>query len=128
MSSALDPVRHLVALSYLLGTLYFGTVPRRAPLGIQSDKLLHAFVFFGMVLVTFPAISALMRRWPERRARAQAYALGYAVLVGGLLELIQTMLPSRHGDVRDLLANLLGAGSAYLLLWGALSWQRRLSS
>jgi VanZ family protein len=118
-------VRLTAAFGYLIGTVYFGTVPRVAPLGISNDKLLHASVFFGMVLVTFPSLEWALRRWPRHVRHAHGYAFGYALFVGAALELVQTALPARHGDVRDLLANAMGAGLGYVLLEGAARWQHR---
>jgi VanZ family protein len=118
-------LRLLAALGYLGGTFYFGTIPGGAPLGIPSDKLLHTFVFFGMVVITFPAIAWATGRWPKHSVRAPGYAFSYSVAMGALLELVQTTLPTRHGDTKDLLADVLGAGGAYLLLRGAAAWQHK---
>jgi VanZ family protein len=128
LESAWDTLRWPVAVGYLLGTFFFGTVPKRAPLEIQSDKLLHSAVFFGMVLVSFPAIAGSLRDLDSRARRACNHALAYALAVGALLELVQGALPARKADAEDLLANAVGAGLAYLILRGAELWQRRATS
>jgi VanZ family protein len=114
----------VAALAYLGVTLYLGTVPSTGLPGSDHDKLLHAACFGGMVIVTFPAMNALFGRFPSFAPWLDFAAAGYAIAVGALLEILQSMLPRRHADFADLAADAVGAAVGLLVLKGARAWTR----
>jgi VanZ family protein len=69
--------------------------------GIETDKVAHAALIGGL---------ALLVRWnlPAGRWRGAAAVL-LAGVYAGLIELVQSALTFRTGDVTDLAAGLLGA-------------------
>jgi len=76
------------------------------------DKLNHALAFAG------PALAGLMAR-PRRGVMTGAILLMVLLAWGGVLELMQSMLPPRQGDWADLLADAVGlavGASGYRLL------------
>lgn len=118
------PLLALVAVGYLAATFYFGTLPPSGLPGGDHDKLLHALCFGCMVLVSFPAVQAALRRFPAANGWLELGTAAYAVSVGALLEVVQSALPSRHADLLDVAADAVGAGLGYLLLVGAKAWRR----
>ncbi|MGE0326425.1 MAG: VanZ family protein [Polyangiaceae bacterium] len=102
----------LVTLGYALGILVLGVIPM-GPLPLPTtfvpqDKLMHAAVFSGFTVLVFWATPRRLRR-----------AIGAAVIAtafGGLLELLQALVPYRSADWFDLLADAVGAAIAALLL------------
>ncbi len=87
-------------------------VPRGLGIGV-SDTLLHGTLY---------GVFALLACWSLMPAlgpvAAGPAALGVTLLFGGLTELLQLAVPWRSAEVRDLLADGLGAavGVALLLL------------
>lgn len=79
---------------------------------LQYDKLHHAMGFGGlMVLVLLSGIWGKGQRYANRCLIAMGIAGGYAVLD----ELTQQWVPGRELDWTDILANLIGVLSAYVL-------------
>ncbi|WP_345333823.1 VanZ family protein [Ferrimonas pelagia] len=78
------------------------------------DKVGHFGAFFGL--------AALLQWATNSHIGLQLIGLlGYGILI----ELIQTQLPYRHGNVADVIADMAGAVSFYLLLWIFRKWQQR---
>lgn len=104
-----------VAASYALGILVLGLIPM-GPLPLPTtfvpqDKLMHACVFAGLTFLLSPLLS---------RAPRGAWAALGATAFGGLLELLQALVPYRSADWFDLLADAVGAAFAALVI-GAIS-------
>ena len=66
------------------------------------DKLAHVVLFSGVAFVTY---------WSQKAAGEPSplFAAGFAAAMAALIELIQSALPYRSGDIWDFFAGLLGA-------------------
>jgi VanZ family protein len=51
------------------------------------------------------------------RGNAAIFAVAGAILYGGLVEVLQFFQPARTVEIRDLLANSVGAGMAAIILY-----------
>jgi VanZ family protein len=69
------------------------------------DKLLHALGYAVLAAALAAALDSPRRRSTTVLAAAFAVAAGY----GGLLELVQLAVPTRHASALDLLADAAGA-------------------
>jgi len=83
-----------------------------------GDKINHAGAFGLLMLLAFRAV-----RWfvPDRPLRTQlALAFLYCLLYGAIDEIHQTVVPNRHGDLLDLLADTVGAtlGALFIVTTG----------
>jgi VanZ family protein len=96
------------------GVIDVGPLPKLPE--VPTDKVLHALVFLGLELVLELALVEL-QGW-RRRAAA---VLG-SIVIGGLLELVQSALPYRSADVLDWAADALGAAVGALLSVLASRW------
>jgi VanZ family protein len=109
------------ALAYAVAILVFGSLPT-APVGTEGvdDKTLH-FLAFGI----FAGLSCRALRHLRAHTRELSVALiGFSssVLLGGLLEIWQSLLSYRSCDVFDWFADALGAAlgvtvSVIMHLW-----------
>jgi len=89
-------------------------IPRE--LAQMNDKLIHSGVYFFTALLIICASLRYNFKNVLRRARLITIWL-FCVLFGGVIELLQgSMVPGRHGDWLDFLANSIGAMLA-VLLW-----------
>lgn len=90
--------------------LYFGTlrIPHfRGDELLSHDKILHSIAFGGQALVLYRCLCVL---FPRHSHSAWALvAIGYATLLGAILEILQSMLPYRSMEYADLLADFIGA-------------------
>lgn len=107
-------VIRVIAAGYAAGVLVLGLIPM-GPLPlpktfVPQDKLMHAAVFAGF---------ALLLALVARGNRGVAWAVGGATAFGGLLELLQALVPYRSADWYDLAADAVGAGLGGLLAAGA---------
>ncbi|HET9933859.1 MAG TPA: VanZ family protein [Polyangiaceae bacterium] len=101
------PLAYAAAIFYG-GVINIGELPHTR--FVASDKLLHAGAFMGLeVLVEW----ALLARAAQLR---HVLAVGAAIGVGALLELVQAALPYRSADIWDLFADSVGA------CLGAIAW------
>lgn len=101
---ALRFVRRAIALVYVVGVFYLGTVNvGPLPRGIPSDKVGHVVAFLGLEM-------AFELAWLELRpAVRRALAIVSSLLVGLALELVQAALPHRAADPLDFAADAVGA-------------------
>ena len=103
------PVGWLFLVSFLLLTpaAFFPSPPSvGSPIG--TDKLVHFGLFFGLSRSWYLAI-------PIRGARRIVWSLLLALSLGAGLEILQTFLGWRSGEVGDALAAALGAVAG--ILW-----------
>ena len=73
-----------------------------------ADKLDHVLAFGSMACATALAWS------PSTQHRRSGAAL--LLIYGGLIEVVQTQIPGRHGNAADLLADAVGIGGGLLLM------------
>lgn len=112
-------LRFALAVVYAVA-VFWGGVIDVGPLPnlpeVPTDKVLHALVFLGLELVLELALVDL-RGWRRRSAAV----LG-SIVIGGLLELVQSALPYRSADLLDWAADALGAAVGALLSVLASRW------
>lgn len=89
----------------VLAVVVLGLVPLPAvDLPQQSDKLAHALEY-GWLMLWFLPVTSLRRR---------GQLAGALFALGGLIEILQSLVPYRSGDGADMLAN--AAGIALVLV------------
>jgi len=80
---------------------------------LSFDKLVHAFIFFVLVVLIYRAA----RKTPNRK-NAMVYALCLSIPYGGILEIMQQELfEDRTADLFDFIANTFGC----LIAWTYIS-------
>jgi VanZ family protein len=96
-----------------IGELLPGNSPIMQTLAAShiSDKLLHFGAYFLLTLVPLATF---------RRSNALLTLFGLA-LMGGLLELLQQLVPGRSCDLADEAANMAGLVAGTVLVYG---WRR----
>lgn len=112
----MDARRWLVPAAVLIGIFVATSLPSPPPMPNQSDKVVH-FVAYG-------ALGAAVA-W-ARGARGWVGALPWICVLsvlGGVDEWHQSFIPSRSMDVRDWLADTVGAAGGFSLATALL--QRR---
>lgn len=107
-------VAALVGLAIVVGSLFPAPSTGGAELVVlpHADKLVHALAYAVFAVAVAGALAA--RDW--RVALAAALLV---VAVGAGLEVAQTFVPTRTGDLFDAVANALGAAA------GTLAWRVR---
>jgi hypothetical protein len=93
------------ALIIYLGTLRVPHFP--GDQFLSHDKLLHAIAFGAQALVLYRCLRASLPRWTS--ATCAWVSIGYATLLGAVLEMLQAMLPYRSMEFGDLAADFFGA-------------------
>jgi predicted membrane channel-forming protein YqfA (hemolysin III family) len=89
----------------VMGVIKSGSVPVMS--FRNSDKVLHAVVFGGLAILTYRLSSLL---WPTVvRSKHACLAAFWSVILGTLLEVLQSFTTYRTADFLDLLADTLGA-------------------
>ena len=76
-----------------------------------NDKLVHFLDFFLLTLLSFRAFLYSTR--PFFSSRGEWKAVSFSLFYGAFLEGVQISVPTRHGDFRDWLADVLGTLAAY---------------
>src|SRR5687768_8466726 len=110
----LDPrLRRLAFVAWWLGwgALLLATLSPQPDLPLElSDKTWHVL---GFALMTAAAVGF------AHEARALLGWAAFALLVGAVVELGQTFVPSRSPDIRDFVADAIGCavGLVLALLW-----------
>ena len=85
----------------VLGTTTFSLLPKFAPPGEYGlDKLIHATTYATLALLAHLAF--------QKRKNALAAAL-FAIPLGCAIEVAQSFVPGRYGDIWDAAANRAGA-------------------
>jgi glycopeptide antibiotics resistance protein len=85
---------------------------------LSFDKLVHAFIFFVLVLL----IQLAVKKTPNKK-NAILYALCFSIPYGAMLEIMQQeFFTERTADIFDFLANTLGC----CLAWAYLSGKNKL--
>ena len=108
-----QPAWRLLLLVLLCVAAWFAFIPATPTVRLDgADKFDHLLAFAALGLsASFTAPPGL------RRAALAATGL---LLFGGFIELVQTQLPTRHGDWADMLADGVGVGVAAGMLLAAL--------
>lgn len=101
--------------------------PGIPPWFLSHDKVTHALAFGFLAALCFLALRAGHRL---RLPLAALLAWGAATLYGGIDEIHQSFIPTRHPDWYDVLADATGAALAAGALWviGASRMNRRPAS
>lgn len=107
------PLRLAVYAVAVLVLIYMCLAPHQDMPGVDLiwDKAEHATAW--LVLTGLGLVLSTRRKW----------AIGiFAFLLGGVIEVAQANMGlGRNGDVRDMAADLIGIGVAYLI-WGVARW------
>ena len=74
---------------------------------LSHDKVLHAIAFGAQALVLYRWLRSHLPRWSG--ALSGYVSIGYATLLGAVLEVLQAMLPYRSMEFADLAADFIGA-------------------
>lgn len=93
------------SLIIYLGTLRIPRFPGDQVL--SHDKVLHAIAFGAQALVLYRWVRSYLPRWSG--ALSGYVSIGYATVLGAVLEILQAMLPYRSMEFADLAADFLGA-------------------
>lgn len=105
----------LPALLYLAVLFALGTAPLKSLPGPDFeliDKVWHLVAFAGLAAL-LARVGVFLRYSPERAA---ALGAGGSCVLGGLLEVLQSLTAYRSAEVADLVADVLGALLAYGVL------------
>ncbi len=80
------------------------------------DKVIHVFMY---TVFTFVNIVGFRKQYTflQLRYRAIPFALAISSSYGVLMEIMQTLNPSRGADIVDVGANLIGVGIGYSLYY-----------
>ncbi len=93
-----------------------------SPPGPVTDKDVHVALYAGLALLV---LRALVRgRWREVTTTAAFQAIAITTAYGASDEWHHRFVPGRNADLRDLLADAVGAAGAVLLVWGVGRWAR----
>jgi VanZ family protein len=102
---------------YMTGLFYLSSQPVLPAASLTPDWTQHLIAYAGLALVTLRATSG--GRWSAVGARALVLAWIIAALYGVSDEFHQAFVPSRAADVRDVIADSVGAA---LALGAARAW------
>jgi len=100
-------------LVYAAVLLCLGVIPDVPEVAVDiPDFAAHGLAYAGHTVLLFFLLLPLIGR-----GNAPVFALTGAVLYGGLVEALQFLQPQRSVEMRDLLANAIGAVAAATLLY-----------
>jgi VanZ family protein len=100
----------------LMTLIFFASTIPASDISIRIwDKAMH-FIVYGALGVLF-LLPMTGGRWASLTLRAAASGVGLATLYGITDEIHQMFTPGRSPDVRDVIADLLGAGLAVGLIF-----------
>jgi VanZ family protein len=113
--------RWLVVALYMAGIFAASSLSQVRMPGRVSDKTLHGLAYAGLSALI---VWALVRGdWRAVRLRTVAIAIVACAAYGVSDEIHQVFVPSRHADLRDLAADVIGAslGAGALWAWGIIA-------
>ena len=105
----------LPAALYLALLFWAGLIPLKSLPGPDfelADKMWHLIAFGGLATL----LSRVLRYFGCSVLASIAVAASASALLGGILELLQSLTPYRSADFADLAADALGAVLAYVVL------------
>jgi hypothetical protein len=80
----------------------------------HSDKLLHGGFYFLLAVSIYYGFVRQMKTVSKQIIHS--YSLIFPAFLGGVIELIQwKMIETRHGEIADMVVNILGIFLAYLV-------------
>jgi len=105
---------YAVLLCYLSALLFLSLNPWVRPATgndlFSPDKVEHALAYGGLAIIAFVCLVRWRNGSIGGTAHAWLWAVLFAAVVGGLLEIAQSLLThNRTGSVEDAVANALGA-------------------
>ncbi len=110
------PARRFVIaanLVYAASLLVLGVAPDVPDVAVDiPDFAAHGIAYAAHTALMFALLLPLVGR-----GKAAILAFAGAVLYGGLVEALQFLQPARTVEIRDLLANAVGAGMAAMILY-----------
>jgi len=100
-------------LVYAASLLFLGVAPDVPDFGVDfPDFAAHGIAYAAHTALMFALLLPL-----AGRGNAAMLAFAGAFLYGGLVEALQFLQPARTVEIRDLLANAVGAGMAAMFLY-----------
>jgi VanZ family protein len=103
---------------YMAGIFFASSLSAPAIPSSASDVSLHAAAYFGLTLLVIRALAG--NRWSGVTAITLAAAWAIAVAYGVTDEWHQSFVPNRDADLRDVVADGIGASLASVIVgaWG----------
>jgi VanZ family protein len=103
---------------YMVFIFTLSSIPQPPGVPGDSDKLAHAVLYLGLGLVAVRAFAGGWSRPVTARVACAAVALSALYAVSD--ELHQLVVPNRHADVFDVVADVIGAAIApgAVIAWG----------
>ena len=99
----------------LVLTLFLALWPLTAPVASTGwDKTDHLLGFAALAMTGLWMLPV--------QVRAHAWLMLGLIIFGGLIEVLQTFIPHRQGDVVDWLADAIGVGLGALVGYAVLRW------
>ena len=100
-------------LVYAAVLLCLGVAPDVPGIAVNiPDFAAHGLAYAAHTVLLFALLMPLIGR-----GNATIFAVAGAILYGGLVEALQFFQPARTVEIRDLLANSVGAGMAAIILY-----------
>ena len=100
-------------LVYAVSLLFLGVAPDVPDVAVDIPD----FAVHGIAYAAHTALMFALLLPSVGRGNAAILAFAGAVLYGGLVEALQFLQPARTVEMRDLLANAVGAGMAAMILY-----------
>jgi VanZ family protein len=116
---------YILCMLILVSSLvkFGGMLDKKVGIGdlkIRLDHLLHASAYFVFSMY-YPAGKYLGFNLFKKRSRLVFFII--LILLGFLAELLQHLVPYRSFSLMDMLSNLIGIGTGYLVTVLLLRWQ-----
>lgn len=110
-------ILYLFAVMYLCFA-HFNDLPDvpRHLFGIETDKLVHFFMFFPFPILCFFAYDHLTEK-PIQALAAIIVILAFGGIFAGLTEIVQGMMPYRTEDIKDYGADMLALSISATLVF-----------
>ncbi len=103
---------------YMAGIFIVSAMPDPPMPGNLPDRSLHEAAYFGLVVLVIRALAG--GRWSGVTATRLTVAWVITVVYGATDEWHQSLVPTRHAELRDLAADAIGAflGAIVVGAWG----------